>query len=63
MLYFVQDAVYALTGAIFYVAAGGAYLDAPNNNAGNGLGAMCVITGAVFVVDTAFAVVSLQKDL
>ena len=52
-----------MTGAIFYVAAGGAYLDAPNNNAGNGLGAMCVITGAVFVVDTAFAVVSLQKDL
>ena len=57
-----QDAVYALTGAIFYVAAGGAFLDAPNNDAGNGVGAMCVITGAVFVVDTAFAVVSLKKE-
>ena len=58
-----QDAVYALTGAVFYVAAGGAFLDATNNDAGNGLGAMCIITGAVFVVDTAFALISLKKDL
>merc|ERR1719418_123887 len=59
----IQDAVYALTGAIFYVAAGGAFLDAANNDAGNGLGAMCIITGAVFLVDTAFALISLKKDL
>ena len=61
--HYFQDAVYALTGAVFYVAAGGAFLDAVNNDAGNGLGAMCIITGAVFVVDTAFALISLKKDL
>ena len=52
-----------MTGAIFYIAAGGAQLDATNNDAGKGLVSMCIITGAVFIVDSAFALISLQKDL
>ena len=52
-----------MTGAVFYIAAGGAQLDATNNDAGKGLGSMCIITGAVFIVDSAFALISLKKDL
>ena len=58
-----QDTIYAVTGAIFYIAAGGCQLDATTNDAGKGLGSMCIITGAVFIVDSAFALISLQKDL
>merc|ERR1712112_786941 len=63
----VQDVIYAITGAIFYVAAGAAVLDGKNafggpNDASKGLGSMAIITGAVFVVDTGFALLSLKNE-
>merc|ERR1719347_95251 len=52
----IQDVIYAVTGAIFYIAAVGAVLDSPSsvlNDASKGLGSMAIITGAVFIVDAA----------
>ena len=65
MIFNIQDVIYAVTGAIFYIAAGGAVLDAPSsvlNDGAKGLGSMAIITGAVFIVDAAFALVSLKKE-
>ena len=63
MIFNIQDVIYAVTGAIFYIAAGGAVLDSSVLNDGaKGLGSMAIITGAVFIVDAAFALVSLKKE-
>merc|ERR1712062_957490 len=60
----IQDVIYAVSGAIFYIAAGGVILDSSYLNDGaKGLGSMAIITGGVFIVDAAFALLSLKKEV
>ena len=56
-----QDAIFALTGAVFYLAAAGVVLDHGKSDAAKGLGSMCIFCAAVFVVDVVFALVNLKK--